>query len=80
MSYNKYHLLNYDHSEIQNILTRVYNGKLLTKDDYDHLINRIGLKNISTFDGYYNSLIGTPDIEYMIAIKCRYVFKSYPVN
>jgi hypothetical protein len=68
LSYNKYHLLNYDHSEIQNILTRVYNGKLLTKDDYDHLINRIGLKNISTFDGYYNSLIGTPDIEYMIDV------------
>ena len=68
MSVNKHYLLSYDHKEIENILNRVYTGMLLTKEDYDYLVNVIGIKNISTFDGYYNSLIGAPDLDYLIAI------------
>lgn len=67
MSTNKYYLLSYNHDEIQDMLNRVHVGKLLTEKDYDHLINKIGIKNISVFDGYYNSLQGKPDLDYLIA-------------
>ncbi len=71
MSNEKRYLLSYKHDEIQNILNRVNAGQLLTKADYDYLINKIGLDKLSVlteFNGYYDSLKGKPNIDYMIAI------------
>ena len=41
--------------------------KFLTKEQYKQLIEDIGLDNISTFDGDYNSLKNTPNIFNIIA-------------
>ena len=55
--------LGYTHEELVSLLDKIANGNILTKMQYDQLINQIGLDNISTFDGNYYSLRNLPDLE-----------------
>lgn len=60
MSESKYVRLDFTHTEINECINKVKNGMVLTKDEYDKLCKEIGLDNISTFDGDYNSLKNLP--------------------
>ena len=58
--------LTYSHQQIQELLDRVSKGYLLSPDEYKYLMNKIGLENISIFDGNYDNLINKPDIDLII--------------
>lgn len=60
MSESKYVRLDFTHTEINEYINKVKNGMVLTKEEYDKLCKEIGLDNISTFDGDYNSLENLP--------------------
>ena len=59
-----YKPLNYTHDKIQELLKKVeeLQDYFLTEEQYNKLINEIGLDNISTFDGNYYSLEMLPII------------------
>lgn len=59
---NSFRRLPYTHEELEALLDKISQGEVLKADDYEKLINVIGLDNISTFSGYYNDLEGTPSI------------------
>lgn len=51
----RFYNLNYTHDQLRNLLKKVDEGYILTKEQYTQLIEEIGLDNISTFDlNYYN--------------------------
>lgn len=58
----KYYNLGYTHDEIVQILKKVKDGEVLTKDQYNQLIREIGLENISVFDLNYYNLKNIPTI------------------
>ena len=60
-----FYSLSYSHNEIEQLLRKIASGNVLNTDDYDKLINIIGLDNISTFSGDYNDLENTPNIPYL---------------
>ena len=62
MSEKKYVLLDFGHDEINKLLKKINDGMVLSKEQYQKLINEIGLENISVFDGDYNKLNNLPQI------------------
>ena len=58
----KYYNLGYTHDEIVQMLKKVKDGEVLTKDQYHQLIREIGLENISVFDLNYYNLKNIPTI------------------
>lgn len=67
MADNVFYNLDYTHYEIQELLRKMASGMVLYPDDYEKLINVIGLDNISTFSGNYEDLINTPNIPYYVS-------------
>ena len=59
---NKYRSLNFNHSEINDLLKKIKEGFVFSEAEYKKLIEEIGLDNISTFDGDYEKLINQPVI------------------
>ena len=59
---HKYTDLGYSHEELKALLKKIKDGAVLTQNERKTLIEDIGLKNISTFNGNYNSLYNLPDI------------------
>ena len=59
---NKYRSLNFNHSEINDLLKKINEGFVFSEAEYKKLIEEIGLDNISTFDGDYEKLINQPAI------------------
>ena len=59
---NFFHRLPYTHEELEALLNKIAAGELLKADDYEKLINVIGLENISTFSGHWNDIEGRPNI------------------
>ena len=59
---HKYTDLGYTHEELKALLKKIKDGAVLTQNERKILIEDIGLKNISTFNGDYNSLYNLPDI------------------
>ena len=66
-----YKSLNYEHNEINNLLKKIESNHVLTADEYDRLIRKIGLskleKVLENFDGTYDSLKGRPNIHEIAA-------------
>ena len=62
MSDKKYISLDFSHNEINKLLKKINDGMVLSKEQYQKLINEIGLENISVFDGDYNKLNNLPQI------------------
>ena len=62
MSDKKYVLLDFGHDEINELLKKINDGMVLSKEQYQKLIKEIGLDKISTFDGDYNKLKNLPQI------------------
>ena len=58
----KYYFLNYTHDQIAELLAKMFCNEMLTLEQYDQLINRIGLDNISTFDLDYYKLKNRPSL------------------
>lgn len=54
--------LNFTHEELEALFAKLDAGVLLKQEQYDKLINEIGLDNISTFKGSYNELVDVPII------------------
>jgi chromosome segregation ATPase len=52
--------LPFSHYELELLLKKVKDNRMLTHEEYKKLTEEIGLENISTFDGHYDSLIGVP--------------------
>lgn len=63
---NKFYLLNYDHEKIEQLLKKIDEGWVLTAKEHDVLINEKGVENLSVFSGWYNDLLGLPDLEGII--------------
>ena len=59
---HKYTDLGYTHEELKALLKKIKDGAVLTQNERKILIEDIGLNNISTFNGNYNSLYNLPDI------------------
>ena len=55
------HTLGYTHHEIDALLRKIKTGKVLTNEEYEHLL-QVGITNLSTFSGDYNDLENAPDI------------------
>ena len=53
--------LPFSHYELELLLKKVKDNRMLTHEEYEKLTKEIGLENISTFDGHYDSLIGVPE-------------------
>ena len=62
MSEKKYIALDFTHEEINTCMNKIKKGMVLTQKEYDKLIKEIGLNNISTFNGDYNSLKNLPEL------------------
>lgn len=74
MSNEIYRSLNYGHREINDLLGKIRNGKILTETEYKRLFIEIGLDKISTFDGSYESLKDLPNIHEIAAqVAMKYV-------
>jgi hypothetical protein len=58
----KYYFLNYTHDQIAELLAKMFCNEMLTIEQYDQLINQIGLDNISTFDLDYYKLKNRPNL------------------
>lgn len=56
----QYRSLNFSHTEINDLLTKVQDNHMLTEDEYKKLFEEIGLDNISTFSGDFNDLLNKP--------------------
>ena len=71
--------LNYSHEEIISLLDKIKSGQVLSEAQYNKLIKEIGLNNISTFDGYYDSLKNKPNLNEAIEqyTKGKYVENEY---
>ncbi len=54
--------LNFTHEELEALFAKLDAGVLLEQEQYDKLINEIGLDNISTFKGSYKELLDAPVI------------------
>lgn len=67
MADNVFYNLDYTHYEIQELLRKMASGMVLYPEDYEKLINVIGLDNISTFSGNYEDLNNTPNIPYYVS-------------
>ena len=65
----KYYDLGYSHEQLMFLLNKINDGYTLSEDQYKQLIDEIGLENISTFDGDYNSLKNLPNIDKKIVDK-----------
>lgn len=59
------HKLSYSHDEVDELLSKIRAGKVLTDKDYEHLL-KIGVTNLSTFSGNYDDLINKPDLRQVI--------------
>ena len=59
---SSYHRLPYTHEEIEQLFSKIAGKEALLAEDYEKLINVIGLDNISTFSGNYEDLKNLPDI------------------
>lgn len=66
MNIEKYKSLNYDHYEINELLNKVNNGMVLSKEEYIFLFETLKLNKINEvfqeFDGSYKSLRDLPNI------------------
>ncbi len=62
MSSSKYRSLNFNHAEINELLTKIQKGFVLTEAEHKKLFEEIGIDNISSFDGDYESLENKPVI------------------
>ncbi len=62
-----YHKLPYTHEELEKLFAKLVAGELLKPEDYDKLVNVIGINNISTFSGKYDDLENKPSIPYYIS-------------
>lgn len=60
MDEQQFYLLNYTHQKLKELLNKLDMNMMLTQEQYDKLINKIGLDNISTFTGNYYDLDNTP--------------------
>ena len=61
--FSKFYELGYTHTELEALLSKLSNGEVLTKEQYEILMAAVGLvTNLTTFDGTYDSLKGKPDI------------------
>ena len=58
----QFYNLKYTHQQLTDLLKKIENGEVLTKEQYNKLINEIGLNNISTFDQDYYNLKNRPYI------------------
>ena len=56
----QYYLLNFTHEELVGLLYKIKHNEVLTTEQYDKLINEIGLDNISTFDLDFYKLKNRP--------------------
>ena len=56
----QYYLLNFTHEELAGLLYKIKHNEVLTTEQYDKLINEIGLDNISTFDLDFYKLKNRP--------------------
>lgn len=55
--------LGYTHTELEELLKKISNGELLTKEQYSLLMNTVDIiQGITTFNGTYESLPDKPDI------------------
>lgn len=60
---SKFYALGYTHDEIEELLRKMAVGELLTREEYDILINAVDIvTSLTTFDGSYDSLRDKPDI------------------
>ena len=57
---DRFFQLDYTHEEIEDLLDKIKNGYVLTKEEYDKLA--LKLENLSTFSGDYNDLTNKPDL------------------
>jgi hypothetical protein len=71
--------LGYTHTELEELLSKISNGELLTKEQYDLLMNTVDIiKGITTFNGTYESLPDKPDIVDVIRQSNEFVsFNSF---
>ena len=58
----RFYNLNYTHDQLRDLLNKIDEGCILTKEQYTQLIEEIGLDNISTFDLNYYHLKNLPII------------------
>ena len=59
----KFYELGYTHQELEMLLIKLANGSMLTKGEYEKLVQAIDLVDgLTNFNGTYDSLIGKPDI------------------
>lgn len=58
----QFFLLDYTHQKLRELLEKLDENMMLTQEQYDKLINKIGLDNISTFSRNYYDLLNTPII------------------
>jgi surface protein len=54
--------LKYTHKELEYLLEELVSGTMLSDEQYNYLVNVIGLENLSTFSGNFDDLINKPDI------------------
>ena len=59
----KNYLLDYTHEELEDLFHKIKLGNVLNNEQYQKLIEEIGLDNISTFSGSYEDLIDKPNYE-----------------
>ena len=62
MNNQDFYNLPYTHEELKILLNKLVAGKILSIEDYNFLMEQIGLENISTFSGSYNDLVDKPEI------------------
>ena len=62
LQFHEFADLQYTHGELRKLLEKLDKGELLTKEQYNKLINEIGLENISTFNLDYYELDNRPTI------------------
>ena len=73
---SKFYDLGYTHTELEELLKKVSDGEILTKEQYDVLLTAVNIvTNLTTFDGTYESLNGKPDI--VDTVKQSNEFVSY---
>ena len=66
MDNNQYQHIGYTHEELEALLKKINDGRVLKKEDYEMLVNEIKIENISTFSGNYEDLENKPDLNLLI--------------
>ena len=66
MDNNQYQHIGYTHEELEALLKKINDGRVLKKEDYEVLVNEIKIENISTFSGNYEDLENKPDLNLLI--------------